>query len=275
MLRHLARAALLWIHRHAVRVQLNGDPTRPAVVFSPHFDDETLGCGGSIILKRRAGAEVVVVFMTDGSRSHANLMPAAELARLRQAEGREACNAMGIDASSVKMLLYPEGSLALHAEDATRRVAEMLKVVRPEEIYLPYRGDVNSDHVATNSIVLSAADRVGRPFILLEYPVWFWKRWPWMMLPASGRRLRLRMLEQSIRSGFGLPELLRFRRWVPIAGVLQEKLSALRCYRTQTTRLREGWPILSDVSSGEWLELFFRPYEIFRQTTASGAAITG
>ena len=34
------------------------DLGRPAVVFAPHPDDEALGCGGTFIRKRRAGAPV-------------------------------------------------------------------------------------------------------------------------------------------------------------------------------------------------------------------------
>jgi len=41
-----------------------------ATVFSPHPDDETLGCGGTIIKKKRAGAEVKIFYMTDGRKSH-------------------------------------------------------------------------------------------------------------------------------------------------------------------------------------------------------------
>src|SRR5687768_6580034 len=37
---------------------------RSAMVFAPHPDDETLGCGGTILQKRRAGASMRIVFMT-------------------------------------------------------------------------------------------------------------------------------------------------------------------------------------------------------------------
>ena len=35
------------------------------IVFAPHQDDETLGSGGTIIQKKRKGADVKIVFMTD------------------------------------------------------------------------------------------------------------------------------------------------------------------------------------------------------------------
>ncbi len=41
-----------------------------AMVFSPHQDDETLGCGGMIARKREQGIPVVVTFLTDGRGSH-------------------------------------------------------------------------------------------------------------------------------------------------------------------------------------------------------------
>jgi hypothetical protein len=49
---------------------------RSAVVFAPHPDDETLGCGGTIVRKIRAGARVRLVVMTDGGSSHRELLPA-------------------------------------------------------------------------------------------------------------------------------------------------------------------------------------------------------
>src|SRR5882724_2841134 len=36
------------------------------LVLAPHMDDETLGCGGTIARHAQAGADVAVVFLTDG-----------------------------------------------------------------------------------------------------------------------------------------------------------------------------------------------------------------
>ncbi|MEO1183999.1 MAG: PIG-L family deacetylase, partial [Cyanobacteria bacterium J06636_27] len=38
---------------------------KSALVFSPHQDDETIGCGGMIALKRSQAIPVKVVFLTD------------------------------------------------------------------------------------------------------------------------------------------------------------------------------------------------------------------
>jgi N-acetylglucosamine malate deacetylase 1 len=42
---------------------------KSAMVFSPHQDDETFGCGGMIALKRAQGIAVQVIFLTDGQGS--------------------------------------------------------------------------------------------------------------------------------------------------------------------------------------------------------------
>jgi len=62
------------------------DLERTAAVFSPHPDDETLGCGGTIIKKKRAGAEVKVFFMTDGRKSHSHLISGDKLKCIRARE---------------------------------------------------------------------------------------------------------------------------------------------------------------------------------------------
>src|SRR5947208_6372296 len=99
----------------------NSDLVRPAVVFSPHPDDETLGCGGTIIRRRLLGADVSVVFMTDGSASHRRLMPALDLTALRAREARAACRILGVNEQSISFLNFEDGQLESHREAATRK----------------------------------------------------------------------------------------------------------------------------------------------------------
>ncbi len=80
---------------------------RSAVVFSPHADDETLGCGGTLIKKRAAGATVKIAFMTDGRTSHGHLMPADRLIALRAQEAVAAAQVLGLAESDVCFLGFP------------------------------------------------------------------------------------------------------------------------------------------------------------------------
>lgn len=75
-----------------------------AIVFSPLPDDETLGCGDTIIRKRKLGAEVSIIVMTDGRKSHPGLISGDELRSLRRSEALEAGRMLGVTDDDVIFL---------------------------------------------------------------------------------------------------------------------------------------------------------------------------
>lgn len=97
------------------------------LILSPHCDDETLGAGGTLAAARMAGAQVRVVFLTNGDGSHATQVwdqarhPGAflqhrdssaqyrRLALMRQREATEACDRLKIGRADVVFLGYPDG----------------------------------------------------------------------------------------------------------------------------------------------------------------------
>src|SRR5687767_3222241 len=83
----------------AARDETAVSTTRRLLVLAPHPDDETIGCGATILRRRAAGTAVRVVVATDGRLSHrsAEVTP-DELARIRAAEFREACSRLGVPA---------------------------------------------------------------------------------------------------------------------------------------------------------------------------------
>src|SRR5688500_3502049 len=96
---------------------------RSAVVFSPHYDDETLGAGGTIIQTRAHGASVHVVFMTDGSRSHAHAVDGPRLSEMRRTEALSAMDRLGVPRSDVTFLELPETRMEHCRGEAIARVA--------------------------------------------------------------------------------------------------------------------------------------------------------
>lgn len=76
---------------------------KSVVVFAPHPDDETLGCGGTIAKKVREGFNVYIVFITDGRNSHRNVLniyenpSPEELKFIRRNEAIYATSILGID----------------------------------------------------------------------------------------------------------------------------------------------------------------------------------
>ena len=246
------------------------DLKRSALVFSPHFDDETLGCGGTILRKRKVGASVRIVFLTDGSKSHNQFVSEDELRETRKREGFAAARALGVYAESVFMLGFEETRLQEHSDAAVRRVEEILRKERPQDVFVPYRRDPPADHVATHQIVWAALQACGKDVTVYEYPIWFWCQWPWTSTPESMRRRVRGAAKQCIVSCISL---LRECRWrVRIADVIPEKRAALEQYRSQMTRLNSDprWPTLGDVSDGEFLECFFQAHERFSKCVFRG-----
>src|SRR5262249_22255086 len=47
--------------------------TGKVVVLAPHMDDEIIGCGGTVARHVDAGADVTVIYLTDGRRGSAAL----------------------------------------------------------------------------------------------------------------------------------------------------------------------------------------------------------
>ena len=240
---------------------------RSAIVFSPHQDDETLGCGGTIIRKIAAGAEVQVVFMTDGHQSHQHLMAPEMLSETRKGEAAAACDVLGVPESAVTFLDFPDGRLYEHLNEAAARVGEILSRSAASELYIPYSGEPTDDHKATHTIVCKALAAPGRAYTVYEYPVWFWHHWPWVTLLQPEIQDRLFVIKNTIRALFGLRLLFRFRSGVAVAAVRERKSAALSQHKSQMTRLfnNPAWLTLHDVSDGEFLNNLFQDYEFFYQ----------
>jgi LmbE family N-acetylglucosaminyl deacetylase len=239
---------------------------RSAVVFSPHYDDETLGAGGTIIKKIRCGAAVHLVFMTDGSRSHAHAIDGTRLSAIRRAEALEAASTLGVQPSHVSFLELPETRLLHVRERAVERISEILLELRCEQVFVPSTLEPilwSSDHLVTTEAVFAALERVGQQPEIFEYLVWFWYHWPWVALRRHSDVRQL--LRLSLKSRFGLA-ITGLNTAVHVRDALQQKLAALDQYRSQMTRLitDSTWPVLTDVAQGDFVSRFFQSSELFK-----------
>jgi len=229
----------------------------PAIVFTPHQDDETLGCGGTILKKQRLDASVHVIFMTDGTQSP-SAIPAHELKPLREQEGRAACQQLGIDQANVAFLELVDGQLMEQTSLAIERVTQVLVKHPVEQVFIPYYQDRDPslDHVATNQIVISALQQLGKSTTVYEYPVWYWRWWPRTRTPIRGCQGAWETQSRSVLPN--LWSLTNFGAHVEIDDVLDAKQMALNQHRSQL----EG---LHSIQSGAFVKWFFGRREIFYQ----------
>ena len=250
---------------------LNSNNTsRSAIFFSPHPDDETLGCGGTIIKKKRAGFKIKVLFMTDGRKSHPHLISEDELKRIRAKEALEVGRILGLREEDILFLEYRDGELNTNQNSAIHKVSKILELEKPGEIFIPSRKEPSlwaKDHVATNRIVMSALQMYNKNIIVNEYPIWLWYNQPRIERPSINIKATMAGLMQVFISYLIL--LKEFQYSVYVGDVLEIKGAALNQYRSQMTRLipDSRWCTLRDLSNGKFLKCFFQEYEIFHRCT--------
>lgn len=238
---------------------------RSALVFAPHPDDETLGCGGTIIRKKQAGADIKVVFMTDGCKSHAHLVSEAKLKAVRVHEAKAAAQKLGLSETDIIFLNIRDGTLASHQEVAIQNITKILLKYLPEEIFVPYAQDGISDHNATTSIAVSALRRCGFNSTVYEYPIWFFNHWPWIPFEGDFKAF-ISTLSQNLKYSWRF--LQAFKCSVDIRDVLEQKQAALAEHKSQVTQLipNPQWLTLQDIAQGHFLNCFFQNYELFRSS---------
>jgi LmbE family N-acetylglucosaminyl deacetylase len=215
----------------------------PILVLAPHPDDETLGCGGLIAQAVLTGQSVHVLVLTDGTRSHpgSRAWPAARLRRLREAESREAAQALGLAPDRVAFLGLRDAAAPGAGEAAARAAGDIAAHARAcgaGALFTTWRHDPHADHQAASRLGGLAASQLGAA--LFEYPVWGWT------LPP--RRL------------LKVPDLQGFR--LDVRAHLPAKRRAIACHRSQLGQVIEDDPS-GFTMEPRFVELFTGPFETF------------
>jgi LmbE family N-acetylglucosaminyl deacetylase len=137
------------------------------IVFAPHPDDETLGCGGTIAKKISEGYEVLIVVLTDGRFLLANTLgincnPTPEQVKeIRKGEVLRAVKILGVPEENVVFLDFVDGMLDENEDEVLEKVSEVLRKFLPSEVYFPYEKDCHLDHVTANRVIRKAVERLG------------------------------------------------------------------------------------------------------------------
>jgi len=125
---------------------VRGGPTAErTLVFSPHPDDDTFGCGGALLHARRNGATVHVVYVTSGERDGLG-------GDIREGEARRVATALG---ATVEFWHYPTRSIPIGTE-SVERMRHTIAVQRPGAIFLPFLADDHPDHRRVAELFASA-----------------------------------------------------------------------------------------------------------------------
>ena len=185
--RNALRLNLLLLQRDREPVRAAA-PAGRVVVLAPHMDDEVFGCGGTLAKAVGGGADVTVVFVTDGRKGYAATTVAGRspaevadwetrLSARRKEESRRAAKILGY--RDAVYLDLPDGALACTAA-AVDRVATALRDLQPDAVFLPFLTDVHHDHWLTNVLFADAAAAAA-----LRSDVACWGYEVWTPVPAN------------------------------------------------------------------------------------------
>jgi LmbE family N-acetylglucosaminyl deacetylase len=164
------------VYNHSAMVWQPG--AEKILVLAPHMDDETIGCGGTLALHAQRGAQITVVFLTDGRNgsSEVNTLYGEqrerrqrELIELRTTEARAALQRLGVH----RMICLDAEDGALGQCDwAAEKLREVLLKHQPEIVYLPFYLEEHPDHRAASRVLLDAAAGTSLQFQCMGYEVW-------------------------------------------------------------------------------------------------------
>ena len=112
------------------------------LVIGPHPDDQELGMGGTIVKLVRQGHRVHVVDMTNGEPT-----PRGSV-ETRAREAAAAARVMGVE----RTLLGLKNREVTHDVASRHKLAALIRVHRPDWLFLPYPTDAHPDHVAVTRI---------------------------------------------------------------------------------------------------------------------------
>lgn len=134
---------------------------KAALIVAPHADDETLGCGGTILKLVEQGYQVhwlLVTGMTRGSGySDAQITT-------RKAEIQEVSTAYGFSATH-ELKLPPARLEMLSKGEIIGPICKVVDEVKPSLVFTVYRNDAHSDHEIVFDAVMSATKSFRYPFV--------------------------------------------------------------------------------------------------------------
>lgn len=139
------------------------------LVLSPHPDDESIGCGGTLLRHVKRGDQVHLVVLTSGEKG-GHGRSEAETIRVREQEAQTAARILGVR----HLEFWHERDGAVRAtRPAVERLCAKLKAIRPDTVYVTHDREMHPDHRGAVRLLRQAMRRIGGiPPDVLMYEVW-------------------------------------------------------------------------------------------------------
>jgi LmbE family N-acetylglucosaminyl deacetylase len=210
------------------------------LVIAAHPDDEVIGCGGAIARHAASGDKVYLLVMT---QIYAPEWDMKEFDKRRK-EAFKAAKVLGI--KQVFFGGFPTAKLnTVPTITLTNKIAESIKKIKPEMIYLPSKEDLNLDHVIVCQAGISACKSYGFIKTMLSY---------------------------EVPTAFSF-ENMEANYFVDISKYFTKKIQAMKAYKTEIRkyphpRSVEGLTILSQVRGMAVGVRYAEAFKVIRKVVA-------
>lgn len=131
------------------------------LVIAPHADDESLGCGGTLLRHSSEGDQIHWLLVTGMSKSSGF---SEERIASRQQEIVTVAQYYGFNTTS-QLGLPPAALETISLGSIIGGISETINKIKPDIIYVPYRNDAHSDHELVFDAAMSATKTFRYPFI--------------------------------------------------------------------------------------------------------------
>jgi bacillithiol biosynthesis deacetylase BshB1 len=176
-----------------------------------HPDDVELTCGGTLIASVALGRRVGIVDLTSGETGSRGTV------EIRAAEAQEASRILGV---SVRENLHLPDAHLVNTPEAREVVIRAIRRHRPTIVITHARQGRHPDHIAASQLVRDACFLSGLKNLVPDVPAF---------------RPRKVVHAMSFREDAIAPSFV-----VDISDVFEQKLAAIRCYRSQFDGLTQA-----------------------------------
>lgn len=128
---------------------------KDALILAPHPDDESLGCGGSIIKHVNAASRIKVIFLTSGDKGDFENRFGENYINIRKQCAFNAMEALGV--KDFEFWEYGDRQIGLLKDEIESRLVKTLHDFNPSLLYAPSPLEAHPDHRASFEIAWRAA----------------------------------------------------------------------------------------------------------------------
>jgi len=136
---------------------------RNVLFISVHPDDETLGCGGTILKHKANGDTINWLNITDMDNNHPFGFSPEIVEKVQKIIGK-VVNSYEFN-NFINLKFYERIIDTISLSELISKISEAINKIQPDTLYIPNRSDVHSDHRLSFQAIYSCTKNFRYPFI--------------------------------------------------------------------------------------------------------------